>query len=195
MSLDPHDVIWAFDGRDGRADGLEAMVGIYVENLLTLLPSPSEDPFEQIVADLADDPTNRMLGNSRLVRLFPPALAEAKEADEFWRDSIHTQTRARLESAGAVVDTLNQWEGFVPVELREADDWIKTLGALRLFWYTELAGTERLAEIDPAMVARNPGVEDLVEWLGYLLEDLLESRSTCLRLGASIDPDNFERRS
>ncbi|HJE51375.1 MAG TPA: DUF2017 family protein [Tessaracoccus flavescens] len=190
--LDPHDIIWAYDGRDGRADGLEAMIGIYVQNLETLLPPESDDPFEQIVADLADDPTNRMLSNSRLVRLFPPARTDDKAADEFWRDSIHSQTRARITSANAVVTALNAWDGYVPVELQQADDWVKTLGALRLFWYTELAGTDRLAEIDPDLLARNPGVEDLIEWMGYLLEDLLESRSTCLRLAASLDPSDFE---
>ena len=61
--IEPEDIVWAFDGRDGRGDGLAAMLGIYTMHLATLLPDASEDPFEQIVADLADDPTNRMLSN------------------------------------------------------------------------------------------------------------------------------------
>lgn len=190
MTLDADHIVWAFDGRDGRGDGLRNMIELYAAQVGDLLPAESDDAFEQIVADLADDPTNRMLGNPRLVRLFPPAMPAAKDSDDFWRDSIHSQARARVAAARGVVDDLDGWEGYVPVPLGRVDDWAKVLGALRLFWYTELAGPERLAQ--PEARDADSGLHDLIEWLGYLLEDLLESRDTCLRLGASLDPLDFE---
>lgn len=193
MSLDGDTLVWAFDGRDGRDGGLAAMIGFYVNHLEALLPPESDDPFEQIVADLADDPTNRMLSNPRLARLFPAAVADARAADEFWRDSIHDQTRARIAAAATVAEDLGAFEGFVPVRLDAVDDWARTLGALRLFWYAEVAGAERLAEPVETIVAANPGLFDLIEWLGYLLEDLMESRAACLDAGAGLDPDQFQR--
>ncbi|SHJ15744.1 protein of unknown function [Tessaracoccus bendigoensis DSM 12906] len=193
MTLEPDDIVWAFDGRVGRDGGLGAMIGFYVSGLRELLPSgvDSDDPFEQIVAELSDDPTNRMLSNPRLSRLFPPALANETQADEFWRDSIHNQTRARIAAADAVMADLGAFDGFVPVRLSVVDDWARTLGALRLFWYAEVAGPERLAEPEAEVIESNPGLAELVEWLGYLLEDLLESRGMCLATGQSLDPDQF----
>jgi len=190
MTLQTDDIVWAFDGRDGRGDGLRNMIELYAAQVGELLPTESDDAFEQIVADLADDPTNRMLGNPRLVRLFPPAMPAAKDSDDFWRDSIHSQARARVAAARGVVEDLDGWEGYVPVALGRVDDWAKVLGALRLFWYTELAGPDRLAQ--PEATDVDSGLHDLIEWLGYLLEDLMESRDTCLRLGASLDPMDFE---
>ena len=107
MTLDADDIVWAFDGRDGRGDGLRNMIELYAAQVGDLLPAESDDAFEQIVADLADDPTNRMLGNPRLVRLFPPAMPAAKDSDDFWRDSIHSQARARVAAARGVVDDLD----------------------------------------------------------------------------------------
>ena len=193
MTLSGDAIVWAFDGCDGRDGGLRAMIGFYVNHLRTLLPADdgADDPFDQIVAELQDDPTNRMLSNPRLARLFPPAFGEEQEADEFWRDSIHNQTRERIRGADVVVADLDGYLGFVPVRLDAVDDWAKTLGALRLFWYAEVAGTERLAEPVQAIIDSNPGLVDLIEWLGYLLEDLMESRAACLGVSESLDPDQF----
>lgn len=193
MTLEASDIVWAFDGRDGRDGGLRAMIGFYINHLEALLPQcgDPDDAFAQIVAELEDDPTNRMLSNARLTRLFPPAFTEEQATDEFWRDSIHNQTRTRIASAQSVLTVLDAWDGFVPVQLAEVDDWAKTLGALRLFWYAELAGPERLAEPVQAIVESNPGLMDLIDWLGYLLEDLMESRAACLGAGESLDPDQF----
>lgn len=190
MMLEPDDIVWAFDGRDGRGGGLSAMLNIYTMHLATLLPDASDDPFEQIVADLADDPTNRMLDNQRLRRLYPPAMADDKGADEFWKDSIHSLTRSRLEAAEDVRRTLDEWEGFIPVTVAAVDTWTKTLGGMRLFWYAELAGPERMAE--PVITDDNEGLADLVDWLGFLLEDLLESRERSLRTGLVYDPSEYD---
>lgn len=193
MTLEGGDIVWAFDGRDGHDGGLRAMIGFYISHLSELLPEPctSDDPFEQLAADLEDDPTNRMLANPRLARLFPQPIAESQAADEFWRDSIHNQTRARIVAAEAVLADLERFVGFVPVTLEAVDHWAKTLGALRLFWYAEVAGPDRLAEPLQAVVDSNPGLVDLIEWLGYLLEDLLEMRAACLGADESLDPDQF----
>jgi len=194
MTLSGDAIVWAFDGCDGRDGGLRAMIGFYQSHLRELLPPPSDDPFEQIVADLADDPTNRMLGNNRLARLFPPAIADDKGADEFWRDSIHGQARARIEASDRVLADLDAWAGHVPVRLDAADDWAKTLGALRLFWYAEVAGPGRQARPNEEIMASNPGLVDLIEWLAYLIEDLLEMRAACLSDDMSLDPEQFEPR-
>ena len=77
----------------------------------------------------------------------------------------------------------------MPVSLGGVDAWAKTLGGMRQFWYTEVAGPERLAEIE--LTNDNEGLVDLIEWMGYLLEDLMESREACLRVGASLDPADF----
>ncbi|GAA4899214.1 hypothetical protein GCM10025789_16710 [Tessaracoccus lubricantis] len=192
MTLQPEDIVWEFDGADGRDKGLAAMVKFYVQHLRELLPPETGDAFEQIVADMADDPTNRMLANPRLARLFPAALSAAKDADEFWRDSIHSQTRARIEAAGVVAANLDAYQDYIPVRLADVDAWAKTIGALRLFWWAELAGTERLAMPTSAVLSSNPELADLVEWLGYILEDLIDSRERCLRTGSSYDPDDFD---
>jgi hypothetical protein len=156
--------------------------------------APSDDPFEQIVADLADDPTNRMLGNNRLARLFPPAVADDKGADEFWRDSIHGQARSRIAASERVIADLDAWAGHVPVTLDAVDEWAKTLGALRLFWYAEVAGPGRQARPNEEIMQSNPGLVDLIEWLAYLIEDLLEMRAACLSDDMSLDPEQFEPR-
>lgn len=192
MTLEPTDIIWEFDGADGRDHGLASMVRFYIQHLEGLLPADSDDAFEQIVADMADDPTNRMLANPRLARLYPAALSDAKQADEFWRDSIHTQTRARIAAAHTVVDNIDAYRDYIPVRLGAVDDWAKTLGALRLFWWAELAGSDRMAEPTSAVVAANPGLVDLVEWLGYILEDMMDSWERCLRTGSVYDPDDYE---
>lgn len=191
--LEDGDIVWAFDGRDDRDGGLRAMIGFYIAHLSELLPEPcrSDDPFERIVAELDDDPTGRMLANPRLARLFPQGMEEPGAADEFWRDSIHNQTRARIAAAEAVASDLERYVGFVPVTLASVDHWAKALGALRLFWYAEVAGPDRLAEPVEAIVESNPGLIDLIEWLGYLLEDLMESRAACLGAQESLDPDQF----
>ena len=196
MSLEPEDIVWAFDGRDGRDGGLRAMIGFYVNHLRTLLPADdgADDPFDQIVAELQDDPTNRMLSNPRLARLFPPAFGEEQEADEFWRDSIHGQARARIAASERVIADLDAWAGHVPVTLDAVDEWAKTLGALRLFWYAEVAGPGRQARPNEEIMQSNPGLVDLIEWLAYLIEDLLEMRAACLSDNMSLDPEQFEPR-
>ncbi|MDO5676476.1 MAG: DUF2017 family protein [Propionibacteriaceae bacterium] len=192
MKLEPQDIVWEFDGADGRDQGLASMIAFYIQHLEGLLPEPTDDPFEQIMADMADDPTNRMLSNPRLARLYPAALQDAKQADEFWRDSIHAQTRARISSAQVAHDNIRAFRDYIPVTLGDVDDWAKTLGALRLFWYSELAGTERLAEPSSGITAANPGLVELVDWLGYVLEDLMDSRERCVRTGSVYDPADYE---
>lgn len=192
MTLEAGDIVWEFDGADGRAAGLVSMIRFYVQHLEELLPAESDDPFEQIVADMADDPTNRMLANPRLARLYPAAFEGQKAADEFWRDSIHAQTRARIAAARAVIETLEAFRDYIPVQLGQVDDWAKTLGALRLFWWAELAGKERMAQPPPSMVAANPGLSDLIEWLGYIQEDLMDSRQRCLSTGSVYNPADYE---
>ena len=193
MTLEAGDFVWAFDGRDGRGDGLAALLGFYLMQLRELLPPASDDPFEQIAADFADDPTARMQDQPRFSRLYPPAYRDDQASDDFWRDSIADQTRARVEAAETVLTDLASWEGYVPVAFGRVEDWAKTLGGLRVFWYSELAGPDRLAQPSPTALVKNARLVDLVEWLGFVLEDLLESREACLNASECLDPDQFVR--
>lgn len=183
MTLRDDEVVWVFDGSDGRAEGLLSMLAVMVDQLDGLLPEASDDPFEQIAAEFADDPTSRMRGNPRLRRLFPPALADDETAGTFWRDSVGAQARARLGAAATVSQACRHSPEWVPVRLAEADDWIKTLSALRLFWHAELAGPDRLAEAPQD----DSDLGHLVDWLGYLIEDLLATRAICIAEGTGLE--------
>ncbi len=194
MTVNDDAIVWAFDGHDGRDEGLAALLGFYQSHLAQLLPEDSDDPFERIVAGMSDDPTETMRSHPRLARLFPPALADERASGEFWRNTVSDQARARLTAAEAVQADLASWEGYIPVRLAAIGDWAKTLGGLRLFWYAELAGTDRLAQPSEEAIEANPALVDLVEWLGFLLEDLMESRDVCAEEGHSLDPGQFRVR-
>lgn len=178
-TLPPDAIVWACY----EPEVLQAMLGVLARQLRELLPAESSDPFEQIAADFDHDPTERLRANPRLSRIYPPALADEQAAADFWRDSVTSQTRARLEALTLVARQCGAADGPVPVTLHDADAWVKTLSALRLFWHTELAGSHRLAE------AHNDGSQlyQMVEWLGYLIEDLIASREVCLAEGQGLE--------
>ena len=50
MTLEPDDIVWAFDGNDGRAEGLRSMIELYVALLVTL--PPTEEPAPRAISRL-----------------------------------------------------------------------------------------------------------------------------------------------
>lgn len=171
------DVVWVFDGDDGRTDVLMALVAQQLRTLDQLLPEDQEDPLEQLAAELSERPVELLESNPVLARLFPPALAEADDADEFRRAAIGQQARARLDAGRTVLsDCAVAEDDLVGVPQDHLDAWIQTLGGLRAAWIVELTGSDdRMASPTPADVRGNPTAAAVCDWLGWVLEDALQA--------------------
>lgn len=170
--------VWEFDGRDGRGEVLHALVLRQVEPLADLLPDDHEDPMQRLAAEFDGAADSIVSANPVLARLFPPALEEAEDAARFRRDALTTQVRARIEAARTMLGDLEGTDGVVLVPLEHADAWVMTMAGLRAQWNVELTGSqERMAEATFADTMRNPTAAAVADWLGYLVEDLLEARA------------------
>jgi Domain of unknown function (DUF2017) len=114
-------------------------------------------------------------------RLFPNAYADPALADEFRRFTEDDARRARVAQASVVLrDLAGTLEGAEPLRVlhADADAWLKTINALRLSLSVRLeiadeASLDALARLP----ARDPRSQllDLYDWLGYVLESLLEA--------------------
>ena len=175
--MSTEDVIWEFDGNDGRADVLMSLVARQLQALDELLPEEQEDPLARLAAELSERPVELLDSNPVLARLFPPALRDAAEADQFRRDAIGQQARARMEAGRTVLsDCAVADDEMVGVPRGHLDAWITTLGGLRAEWTVELTGSaERSATVTRANVRNNPTAATVCDWLGWLLEDALEA--------------------
>lgn len=176
--MSTEDIGWEFDGGDGRTDVLMALVAQQLRALDDLLPEDEDDPMAQLAAELSERPVELLDSNPVLARLFPPAMVDDAEADQFRRDAIGQQARARLDAGRTVLSDCAVADGeLVGVPLGHLDAWITTLGGLRVAWNVELTGSaERMATAKPGDVRRNPTAATVCDWLGWVLEDALESR-------------------
>ncbi len=172
------EVFWQFDGGDGRKDVLAAMLARHLRGLDDLLPEESDDPLQRLSAELSDVPEARIEDDATLLRLFPPALDDEAEASRFRQAAVAQQAQNRMEAARRVLDEVMQAEDdVVDVTFSSADAWVKTLTAMRVQWHVELTGSgDRMAEVRPKHVTDNPTAAAISDWLGYLIEDILESR-------------------
>jgi len=142
--------------------------------------APDLDAFERLVAAQGsgveldhDDPL--------IQRLFPDAYADPALADEFRRFTEDDARRARIAHADVVRrDLAATREGAEPLSVTpgHVDAWLKTINALRLSLSVRLgivdeASLDALARL-PARDPRSQLV-DLYDWLGYVLESLLEA--------------------
>lgn len=175
MSTD--DVVWEFDGGDGRIDVLMGLVAQQLRAIDALLPEEQEDPMARLAAELSERPVELLDSHPVLARLFPPAMEEADEADQFRRDAIGQQARARLDAGRTVLsDCAIADDDMVGVPLAHMDAWISTLGALRAAWTVELTGSaDRMAAPTPEDVRSHPSAAAVCDWLGWVLEDALEA--------------------
>ena len=140
--MSSQDVVWEFDGGDGRTDILMSLVAQQVQALDDLLPEEHEDPMARLAAEFSQRPVELLDSSPVLSRLFPPAMDDAAEA----------------------------------VPRSHLDAWITTLGGLRAAWTVELTGSaERMATASPADVRKNPTAATVCDWLGWVLEDVLEA--------------------
>lgn len=175
MSID--DIAWEFDGGDGRTDVLMALVAQQLRALDELMPEEQDDPLARLAAELSERPVELLDSNPVLARLFPPALEDSDEADQFRRDAIGQQARARLDAGRIVLsDCAVADEELVGVPVEHLNAWVTTLGGLRAAWMVELTGSsERMATATPADVRANPTAAAISDWLGWVLEDVLQA--------------------
>lgn len=176
MSTD--DMVWEFDGADGRIDVLMALVAQQLKALDELLPEEQDDdPLSRLAAELSERPVELLDSNPVLARLFPPAMEDADEADQFRRDAIGQQARTRLEAGRTVLsDCTVAEDDMVPVPHGHLDAWITTLSGLRAAWNVELTGSaERMATATRNNVRTNPTAAAISDWLGWVLEDVLQA--------------------
>lgn len=171
--------VWIFEGSHGRADVLAQLVSQYAAAMQDLGGGvDSADPLERLAAEM-ETPTADVPLEPRFERLFPPALGDDQQAREFRRAAMTQQAADRLGAAQTVLDGLTRADGGdVEVSAADIDAWVKTLSGLRASWHVELTGSvERLAEPSPQDILDNQAVAAVCDWMGYLVEEALASRS------------------
>ena len=191
--LKSDDVVWIFDGRAGMQRILADLVGGLLVTMQELMPPSAlqrfDDPLAAIEADETFDARGAVKGN-RLQRLFPEHVsAEFDEGGDAREGVIRTRAIEMHRAASTVIADLEASPGeLVPVEQSSMHSWLRTLGALRAGWHADLVGTDNpAAEASVAQLEENPGLATLLEWLGYLLEDLLATHAACVNAGTGID--------
>lgn len=170
--------VWIFEGSHGRGDVMAQLVGQYAAAMQDLSGGAlSTDPLERLAAEMAEDAPQFDLA-PRIERLFPPALKDDAEAEEFRRAAMSQQAADRFAAAKVVLEGLtNAEDEDVLVLEEEIDAWVKTFAALRASWNVELTGSaDRFAEATEEDVVDNQAVAAVCDWLGYLLEEALASR-------------------
>ena len=176
--MSTEDMVWEFDGADGRLDVLMALVAQQLRTLDDLLPEEQDDdPMSRLAAELSERPVELLDSNPVLARLFPPAMDDAKEADQFRRDAIGQQARTRLDAGRTVLsDCAVAEDEMVPVPHGHLDAWITTLSGLRAAWNVELTGSsKRMAAPTRYNVRTTPTAAAVTDWLGWVLEDVLQT--------------------
>lgn len=171
--------VWYFDGRAGRADMLGQLVQQFAVAMREISGSASADPMERLEAEMTSA-SSRYILDPRLERLFPPTSDDEEEAAEFRKHAITQQAADRLAAAHTVLDCLDKAEDDeVLVGEEQIDAWVKTLSGLRASWHVELTGsTERMAEPHLQDLEQKQAVAAVCDWLGYLVEEALQSRAT-----------------
>lgn len=193
----PTDVIWIFDGRDGVGEMLAELVAAHLRAVELLVPPSAlrevNDPLEAWAVDEGFRALER-LDSTRLERLFPPAVDEALDPDHIAREAM-VRSRATTMHAHAreVLAGLERHGAFVPVTEEQSPAWLQTFGALRVALHADLAGSpSRLAEPTRERIDEHPALAAVLDWLAYNIEDLLETRSACLSVGAGLDISEIE---
>lgn len=171
------DVVWEFDGGEGRADILMALVNKQLGAVVKLLPEEHEDPFARLAAELSNSPVEMLDADPLLARLFPPAMADPSEADQFRRDAIGQQAQSRMDAGRKVLSDCAVAQGdMVPVPQGNLMAWITTLAGLRAAWNVELTGSgERTSTATRKDARENPTAAAICDWLGWVQEDALQA--------------------
>ncbi len=167
------------------ADYEEAVLESMVEQLIDLLEGDGvrpqiDDQFDRWEAEMAA-PGDLDISDPVIARLFPPAYRDDEKAEaEFRRFTESAQRRAKIAQARVVLHALLETSGGRdPAVIRgvDVDAWLKTIAALRLTLSVRLgiADAEDVEELEELDAEDPRGVMyNMYEWLGYLLEDLLD---------------------
>lgn len=138
----------------GERETLAQLVGLLMDLISEVLPSEGEESQLIFGARITwEDVANR---DPALARLFPSAYADESADLEFRRFAEPDAALVRIEAAQRVYEALDG-SGQVVITPANLGDWAKTLTAIRLV----------LAERD------DPDLDDLGDWLGWLLESIL----------------------
>lgn len=192
MSLQPNEIVWVFDGRAGMQRILADLVGGLLVSMQQLMPPSAlqrfDDPLSAIEADATFDARSALSGN-RLERLFPEHVSEEFDEEGDAREGVIRSRATDLHGAAStVIADLEEAGELVPVREASVHAWLRTLGALRASWHADLVGSEAPdLEATPEQLDENPALGTLLEWLAYLIEDLLATRSACISAGTGID--------
>jgi len=171
------EIVWEFDGGEGRTDVLMALVNQQLRVVEELLPEELEDPLARLAAELSERPVELLESNPVLARLFPPAMVDAAEADQFRRAAVSQQARARMDAGRVVLSDCADADGdMVAVREDHLAAWITTLAGLRAAWNVELTGSaERSVPATRANARSRPTAAAICDWLGWVQEDALQA--------------------
>lgn len=197
MSLDPSAIVWVFDGRGGMRRILADLVGGLMVSVQQLMPPSAlhtfDDPFSAMAADDTFNARDEVTG-VRLSRLFPRHLTpEHDQGDEEWEGLVRARSVALHGNARSVLAEIEEAGVLVPVREASVNAWLQVLGALRVSWHADLVGSDAPnAEATRQQLENNPTLASLVDWLAYLIEDLLSTRDACVRAGTGLDVSDLE---
>ena len=195
MSLADDEIVWVFEGGESQIAALSAMVSQLQNVLRGVLPEPSGDVFDQLITDLTHDPTETLDKDPWLRRLFPPASRNPDEVAEFRRNAVHAQARSRIDALGVVLaDLADARRGLVAVPEGHADAWAQTLSSLRAIWHVRLVDGDAWPdrEATDEQVEANPELAMVLDWLAYLIEDLLATRDVAHDVGRGFRLEETE---
>lgn len=186
MSLGDDEIVWVLEGGESQIAALSAMASQLQNVLRGVLPEQSGDVFDQLITDLTHDPTDALDKDPWLRRLFPPSSRDPQQVAEFRRGAVHAQARDRLDALDLVLaDLANEKQGLVAVSEGHAAAWVKTLSALRAIWHVRLVDGDAWPdrEATDEQVDANPELAMVLDWLAYLIEDLLATREVAQDVG------------
>ncbi|NLE98348.1 MAG: DUF2017 family protein [Propionibacterium sp.] len=197
MNLRPDDIVWLFDGRGGMQRVLADLVGGLMVSVQQLMPPSAlhtfDDPFSAMAADSTFNARDEVTG-VRLSRLFPRHLTPEHDREgQEWEGLVRARSVATHSNAGAVLADIEESGAVVPVRESKVNAWLQTLGSLRAVWHADLVGSDAPnAVATPKQLDENPTLATLLDWLAYMIEDLLATRDACVRAGTGIDITEFE---
>jgi hypothetical protein len=129
----------------------------------------------QVLANIAPELREMLADGSddALRRLFPPAYADDDEHEVDYQSMVHDELlRKRLDD----LDILEQTAQATELTDDEAQQWMHAINGLRLVLGTRLDVSEDMNVPDRDQPAA--GAFALYEYLGYLLENLLDGLQT-----------------
>ncbi|HMR48967.1 MAG TPA: DUF2017 family protein [Arachnia sp.] len=186
MSLRDDEIVWVFEGGESQVAALSAMVSQLQNVLRGLLPDTGGDVFDQLITDLTHDPSDALSKDPWLRRLFPPASRNPVEVAEFRRNAVHSQARGRIGALDVVLsDLASMQHDMVAVPEGHVDAWLQALSSLRAIWHVRLVDGDAWPdrEATDEQVEANPELALLLDWLAYLIEDLLATRDVAHDVG------------